>query len=48
MKTSGIFHAMGQSFRDVRSDSLLAIPHGRNGRYFNPGVPDQSFDYAAL
>lgn len=43
MKISGIFNTIGQILRETRSDSLLTIPHCRDGRYFNPGIPDQGF-----
>jgi L-ascorbate metabolism protein UlaG (beta-lactamase superfamily) len=31
---------MGQTSREERSDSPLTIPHCRDGRFFNPGVPE--------
>jgi L-ascorbate metabolism protein UlaG (beta-lactamase superfamily) len=40
---SGILNIMGQPCRNQRCDSPLAIPHERDGRFFNPGVPEHGF-----
>lgn len=34
---------MGQSLGEEQSDSALTIPHCRDGRFFNPGVPEHGF-----
>lgn len=39
----GIFNCMGECLSDEESDSPLTIPHCRDGRFFNPGVPEHGF-----
>jgi L-ascorbate metabolism protein UlaG (beta-lactamase superfamily) len=34
---------MDQTLRDQPSDSGLTIPHERQGRFFNPGIPEHGF-----
>ena len=34
---------MVQTLQDQRSSSALTIPHDRQGRFFNPGIPEHAF-----